>query len=314
MDAALTEQLRAVMPYAGTLGLELLAASTDEVRGQIVWEERLTTAGGLMHGGVLMGLADAVGAYCAFLNLPDGSTTTATIESKTNFFARRAVGPGRSALASASPRQPDDRGRDGPLRRRRQARRARHPDAGRALTMRRLPPLLAVLLASACGGDDESATETVTVTTATTVTITETTTDRLPRHRHDNDRRHAWAGLQEPLPEDGTLPVDDFNAYAESVDDPWERDLAGVTNEFLGDAASDAQNRSFQATSAGEGSSATASLLLDGLLDDSVRSRRYDLTLSRRQDGTWRIDTAQWSQRCQQGRGHQNFSPELCVC
>ena len=34
-----------------------------------------------------MGLADAVGAYCAFLNLPEGSTATATIESKTNFFA-----------------------------------------------------------------------------------------------------------------------------------------------------------------------------------------------------------------------------------
>ena len=87
MDAALTEQLRGAMPYAGTLGLELLAASTEEVRGQIAWEERLTTGGGLMHGGVLMGLADSVGAYCAFLNLPDGSTATATIESKTNFFA-----------------------------------------------------------------------------------------------------------------------------------------------------------------------------------------------------------------------------------
>ncbi len=93
VDAELTEQLRAVMPYAGTLGLELVAASADEVRGQIVWEERLTTAGGLMHGGVLMGLADAVGAYCAFLNLPDGSTTTATIESKTNFFSAVRSGP-----------------------------------------------------------------------------------------------------------------------------------------------------------------------------------------------------------------------------
>ncbi len=87
MDAALTEQLRGAMPYAGTLGLELLAASTEEVRGRVAWEERLTTGGGLMHGGVLMGLADSVGAFCAFLNLPDGSTATATIESKTNFFA-----------------------------------------------------------------------------------------------------------------------------------------------------------------------------------------------------------------------------------
>ena len=41
---------------------------------------------------LLMSLADAAGAYCAFLNLPDGSTGTATIESKTNFF--RAVRDG----------------------------------------------------------------------------------------------------------------------------------------------------------------------------------------------------------------------------
>ena len=87
MDEELTQTVRATMPYAETLGLELLAASPDEVRGRIVWEERLTTAAGLLHGGVLMGLADTVGAYCAFLNLPEGSSATATIESKTNFFA-----------------------------------------------------------------------------------------------------------------------------------------------------------------------------------------------------------------------------------
>jgi len=87
VDAELTQTVRAAMPYAATLGLEVLAASPDEVRGRIAWEERLTTAAGLLHGGVLMGLADTIGAYCAYLNLPDGSSATATIESKTNFFA-----------------------------------------------------------------------------------------------------------------------------------------------------------------------------------------------------------------------------------
>ncbi len=87
MDEELTRTLRSAMPFADTLGIELLAASPDDVRGRVAWEERLTTAGGLLHGGILMGLADAVGAYCAFLNLPKGSSATATIESKTNFFA-----------------------------------------------------------------------------------------------------------------------------------------------------------------------------------------------------------------------------------
>ena len=86
------------MPFAETLGIEMLAASPDEVRGRVAWEERLTTAAGVLHGGVLMGLADAIGAYCAYLNLPEGASSTATIESKTNFFAavRSGTVEGRS--------------------------------------------------------------------------------------------------------------------------------------------------------------------------------------------------------------------------
>jgi uncharacterized protein (TIGR00369 family) len=98
MDEELTRAVRGAMPFADALGIEMLAASADEVRGRIAWEERLTTAGGLLHGGVLMSLADAVGAYCAYLNLPEGSSATATIESKTNFFAavRSGAVEGRS--------------------------------------------------------------------------------------------------------------------------------------------------------------------------------------------------------------------------
>jgi len=91
-DAELTAQARAAMPFATELGIELLSATPDEVQARIAWAERLCTAGGILHGGVLMGLADATGAYCAFLNLPDGAGGTATIESKTNFF--RAVREG----------------------------------------------------------------------------------------------------------------------------------------------------------------------------------------------------------------------------
>jgi 1,4-dihydroxy-2-naphthoyl-CoA hydrolase len=101
VDVELTESVRAAMPYAATLGIEMLAASADEVRGRVSWEARLTTAAGLLHGGVLMGLADTVGAYCAYLNLPEGSSATATIESKTNFF--RAVREGAVVEARSRP-------------------------------------------------------------------------------------------------------------------------------------------------------------------------------------------------------------------
>lgn len=86
------------MPFAEVIGLEVISASPEEVQARLAWEERLCTAGGILHGGALMSLADAAGGYCAFLNLPEGSSGTATIESKTNFF--RAVSKGSVAARS----------------------------------------------------------------------------------------------------------------------------------------------------------------------------------------------------------------------
>ena len=90
-------ELVAAMPFAGRLGLRVEAATKDEVRGELEWAEELCTAGGVLHGGALMAAADSVGALCAFLNLPEGATT-ATIESKTNFF--RAVRGGHVEAVS----------------------------------------------------------------------------------------------------------------------------------------------------------------------------------------------------------------------
>jgi 1,4-dihydroxy-2-naphthoyl-CoA hydrolase len=83
----LNEQVRTAMPFGAFLGMVFTAASAEEVRARLDWDARLCTAGGVLHGGVLMGLADAAGGFCAFLNLPEGAAGTATIESKTNFFA-----------------------------------------------------------------------------------------------------------------------------------------------------------------------------------------------------------------------------------
>ena len=82
----MTEELAAVAPFAGLLGIEVEAAAPEEVRGTLAWAPERCTAGGIMHGGALMGLADTLGGLCAFLNLPEGATATATVESKTNFF------------------------------------------------------------------------------------------------------------------------------------------------------------------------------------------------------------------------------------
>jgi len=83
--------LAAAMPLAATLGVEVTAATAEEVRGRLAWAPERCTTGGILHGGALMALADTLGAICAFLNLPTGAGTS-TIESKTNFFAAVRAG------------------------------------------------------------------------------------------------------------------------------------------------------------------------------------------------------------------------------
>jgi 1,4-dihydroxy-2-naphthoyl-CoA hydrolase len=80
----ITELVNAQMPLGGTLGIRTYGGP-EEIQATLDWAPELCTAGGVLHGGVLMALADSAGAVCAFLNLPAGGRTT-TIESKTNFF------------------------------------------------------------------------------------------------------------------------------------------------------------------------------------------------------------------------------------
>ena len=85
----LNETTRTAMPFAALLGVEVVAADPEEVRARLEWDESRCTAGGILHGGALMGLADAAGGLCAFLNLPEGAAATATIESKTQLLPPR---------------------------------------------------------------------------------------------------------------------------------------------------------------------------------------------------------------------------------
>ncbi|HEY7596315.1 MAG TPA: PaaI family thioesterase [Actinophytocola sp.] len=87
-----------MVPFAGTLGIEMLSSAPSEVRGRLAWAESLCTVGGALNGGAIMALADNTGGLCAFLNLPAGAGSTSTIESKTNFL--RAVRDGHATATS----------------------------------------------------------------------------------------------------------------------------------------------------------------------------------------------------------------------
>ena len=86
--------LVALMPFAQHLGIE--PASVDAERGEarLAWAPHLCTAGGILHGGVLMAFADSLGAAVTFVGLPEGART-ATVTSSTQMF-RPAAGDVRA--------------------------------------------------------------------------------------------------------------------------------------------------------------------------------------------------------------------------
>lgn len=80
------DALLELIPFGLQLGMEVLEAGPDLVRGRLEWTPELTTTAHVMHGGAIMSLADTCGGVCAYLNIPDGAQGTATVESKTNFL------------------------------------------------------------------------------------------------------------------------------------------------------------------------------------------------------------------------------------
>jgi uncharacterized protein (TIGR00369 family) len=95
-----TDFLRSAIPLCDTLDIRAAAAGPDEVRVEIDWAPGLCTSNGVLHGGVVMALADSAGGACTYFNLPSGATGTTTIESKTNFLGAVREGV---AVASARP-------------------------------------------------------------------------------------------------------------------------------------------------------------------------------------------------------------------
>jgi hypothetical protein len=126
----------------------------------------------------------------------------------------------------------------------------------------------------------------------------------------DDDEAARWPGPGGDL---GRLDVAAFNEYAEDADETWRRAPSLTGAEFARVDAAEARVTTVAATTGPEGGPrATVTVTLDGLLDDSVRARRYVLDLSRDDDGDWSLESALATQRCWPRRGHQGFAPTPC--
>jgi 1,4-dihydroxy-2-naphthoyl-CoA hydrolase len=87
-------------PFANTLGIKVIRREPDRIEAELVVRPELGNRNGNLHGGAVMALADDLGGAATIINLPEDATT-ATIESKTNFFAVINVGDTARAECTA---------------------------------------------------------------------------------------------------------------------------------------------------------------------------------------------------------------------
>ena len=81
------------------LGMRFVEVTPERVLAELEIREEVCTLGGAIHGGTLMALADTAGAVgtLSFLEKnPSAGKATATLESKTNFFAAARSGKVRA--------------------------------------------------------------------------------------------------------------------------------------------------------------------------------------------------------------------------
>jgi hypothetical protein len=151
--------------------------------------------------------------------------------------------------------------------------------------------LLALVLAAGCGYGDEDGEE-------------------------QESRPQAQAVPRVPEPEDGTgsLSVDEFNDFLEEARPTFATSALRTAIEFAHVGEGQTATTSVVAFEGPEGGADEASVTVtrDGLADDSTRALRYQIVLERADDESWRLRSARRTQRCQPGRGSQEFSTKLC--
>jgi len=86
--------------FVKLMGINIISRSAERSEAELFIREELCNRRGVMHGGAVMGWADTMGGMTASAALKNGQRT-ATIESKTNFFA--PISKGDTARAVCTP-------------------------------------------------------------------------------------------------------------------------------------------------------------------------------------------------------------------
>ncbi len=193
-------------------------------------------------------------------------------------------------------------------------------DVGRRIAVVLL--LAAVMVGpAACSSSAEQATpanSTTTTSTAAASPAASTSTATTPPAASSSTPttipgpQTGWPGPS--LRADGTVPVAAFNAFVDTSRATWRQSPLRTSVEFLQLDDTTAVTTTVRVTTNPDSlRQADVVVTADGLLDDSVRGTRFEVHLTRRSDTSWRLTSARWSQQCQPNRGHQDFTPALCV-
>jgi 1,4-dihydroxy-2-naphthoyl-CoA hydrolase len=73
-------------PFTRLMGVKIISRTAQRTESELLVREDLCNRHGIMHGGAVMAWGDTLGGMTAVAALAEGQRT-ATIESKTNFFA-----------------------------------------------------------------------------------------------------------------------------------------------------------------------------------------------------------------------------------
>ena len=87
-------------PFTRLMGIKIISWTAQRTESELVVREDLCNRRGVMHGGAVMAWGDTLGGMTASAALTE-TQSTATIESKTNFFA--PIPKGDSARAVCVP-------------------------------------------------------------------------------------------------------------------------------------------------------------------------------------------------------------------
>lgn len=107
------------------------------------------------------------------------------------------------------------------------------------------------------------------------------------------------------------LSAESFNAWVAENKPLWSRDALLVAAQFVGTSENKRTEVHLEYASPEVRHEAKTTVTFDGLLDDSIRARRYELLL-RLSESTWVVQSVTETWRCAEDRGHQDFSTQLC--